>query len=152
MRQLKRMDSASKSPIFSHFSESLTGVSTIRAYKAERRFNEKMAERIDENLLFYFPNNISNRWLALRLELIGNLITVFAALFAVLARSSISAGIAGLSITYSLNVSQTLNWLVRMSAEFETNITSAERIEEYCHTPQEVSYYVFSTFYFTGLN
>ena len=60
------------------------------------------------------------------LELIGNLIIVFAALFAVLARNSISAGIAALSITCSLNVSQTLNWLVRMSAEFETNVTSAD--------------------------
>ena len=104
MRQLKRMDSASKSPIFSHFSESLTGVSTIRAYKDEKRFITGMQDRIDDNLLYYFPNNISNRWLALRLELIGNLITVFAALFAVLSRNSISAGIAGLSISYSLNV------------------------------------------------
>ena len=103
-----------------------------------------MAERIDDNLLYYFPNNISNRWLALRLELIGNMITVFAALFAVLARDKISAGIAALSITYSLNVAQTLNWLVRMSAEFETNITSAERIEEYCHTPHEVIIFLFT--------
>lgn len=63
--------------------------------------------------------------------------SVFAALFAVLSRSSISASLAGLSITYSLNVSQTLNWLVRMSADFETNITSVERIKEYCETPHE---------------
>ena len=63
-----------------------------------------MFHRVDENLLYYFPNNISNRWLALRLELVGNLITVFSALFAVIARDSISAGVAALSITYSLNV------------------------------------------------
>ncbi len=137
MRQLKRLESASKSPIFSHFTETQTGVSTIRAYRVQNRFINTMESRINENLIYYFPNNISNRWLALRLELIGNLITVFAALFAVIARDSISAGIAGLSISYSLNVSQTLNWLVRMSADFETNITSAERIEEYCNTPHE---------------
>jgi ABC-type multidrug transport system fused ATPase/permease subunit len=65
---------------------------------------------------------------------------VFAALFAVISRDTITAGLAGLSISYSLNVSQTLNWLVRMSAEFETNITSVERIKEYCETPHEVSY------------
>ena len=105
-RQLKRLESASKSPIFSHFSESLVGVSTIRAFKCEKRLRIRMQEKIDENLLYYFPNNIANNWLALRLELIGNLITVFAALFAVIARNSISAGMAGLSITYSLNV----NW------------------------------------------
>ena len=140
MRQLKRMESASKSPIFSHFSESLTGTSSIRAYRVEKRFIRSMGAHIDESLLFYFPNNVSNRWLALRLELIGNLVSVFAALFAVFARDTISAGLAGLSISYSLNVSQTLNWLVRMSAEFETNITSVERIDEYCHTPHEVCF------------
>ena len=104
MRQLKRLESASKSPIFSHFSETQTGVSTIRAYRVQERFVKTMEKKIDDNLTFYFPNNISNRWLALRLELIGNLITVFAALFAVIARKSISAGIAGLSISYSLTV------------------------------------------------
>ena len=81
MRQLKRMESASKSPIFSHFNESLTGVSTIRAYQAQNRFVRLMQSRIDENVSYFFPNQISNRWLALRLELIGNFITVFAAFF-----------------------------------------------------------------------
>jgi len=71
MRQLKRLESASKSPIFSHFSESLTGVSTIRAFKAEQRFVKTMEQQIDENLVFYFPNIISNRWLALRLEFVS---------------------------------------------------------------------------------
>lgn len=145
MRQLKRLESASKSPIFSHFSETLTGVSTIRAYRVQNRFVKIMQSRIDENLVYYYPNNVSNRWLALRLELIGNLITVFSALFAVLSKNTISAGIAGLSISYSLNVSQTLNWLVRMSAEFETNITSAERIEEYCNTPHEKEWHIKET-------
>ena len=65
------------------------------------------------------------------------MITVFASFFAVLARSSITPGIAGLSITYSLDFSQILNWLVRVSANFETNITSVERIKEYCETPHE---------------
>lgn len=71
MRQLKRMESASKSPIFSHFSESMNGVSTIKAYNAQNRFVKIMENHVDENLLFYFPNNVSNRWLALRLELVG---------------------------------------------------------------------------------
>lgn len=70
MRQLKRMESASKSPIFSHFSETLTGVTTIRAYNAQNRFIKIMQNLVDQNLQYYFPNNISNRWLALRLELV----------------------------------------------------------------------------------
>jgi ABC-type multidrug transport system fused ATPase/permease subunit len=145
MRQLKRLESASKSPIFSHFSESLNGASTIRAYKVEKRFIKKFANHVDENLLYYFPNNISNRWLALRLELIGNLITVFAALFAVLAKNNISPGLVGLSISYAMNVSQTLNWLVRMTADFESNIVSVERIKEYCEVPHEAEWSIAET-------
>jgi hypothetical protein len=42
----------------------------------------------------------------------------------------------------SIKMSQMLNWLVRMSAEFESNITSVERIKEYCETPHEVTFKV----------
>lgn len=132
MRQLKRIEATTRSPIYSQFSETLTGISTIRAFRAENRFIRSFESLIDNNLIYYYPTDFCNRWLAVHLEALGNLITVFAALFAVLARDSISAGIAAMSITYSLNITQTLNWLVRMSAEFEANITSIERIQEYC--------------------
>ena len=94
-RQLKRLQSASKSPIFSHFSETQTGIITIRAYGAQNRFVKIMQNQIDENLLFLYSNTVSNRWLALRLEIIGNLITIFAALFAIFSRNTLSAGLAG---------------------------------------------------------
>nr|QNH67948.1 ATP-binding cassette transporter subfamily C member 1 X9 [Brachionus plicatilis] len=140
MRQLKRLNSVSKSPIFSHFGETLTGVSTIRAYSSERRFIKQMEKKIDDNLSFFYPDTISNRWLAVRLELIGTLVTFFSCLFVVLSRDTLSAGNAGLSISFSLNVSQFLNLLVLMSANFESNLTSIERIKEYCETPQEAAW------------
>lgn len=81
---------------------------------------------------------IANRWLAVRLEMVGNLIILFAALFAVLSRSSSNtAGMVGLSVSYALQITQTLNWLVRMTSEVETNIVAVERIKEYAETKQE---------------
>nr|QUF59452.1 ATP-binding cassette transporter Abcc1-7 [Brachionus angularis] len=130
-RQLKRMQSASKSPIFSHFSECQAGVSTVRAYGAQGRFIKIMENNIDENLVYYYCNTASNRWLALRLEIIGNLITILAAFFAIINRDNLSAGLAGLSISISLTISNNLNWFVRTISEFEANITSVERIIEY---------------------
>ncbi|RNA37147.1 multidrug resistance-associated 1 isoform X3 [Brachionus plicatilis] len=140
MRQLKRLNSVSKSPIFSHFGETLTGVSTIRAYSSERRFIKQMEKKIDDNLSFFYPDTISNRWLAVRLELIGTLVTFFSCLFVVLSRDTLSAGNAGLSISFSLNVSQFLNLLVLMSANFESNLTSIEIIKEYFKYREELDF------------
>lgn len=105
-RQLKRLESVSRSPIYSHFSETVTGVQAIRAFGQQERFILESERKVDLNQVCYYPGIISNRWLAVRLEMIGNLIILFAALFAVLARGpNQKAGLVGLSITYALQVS-----------------------------------------------
>lgn len=83
---------------------------------------------------------IANRWLAVRLEMVGNLIILFSALFAVLSRDSLNPGMVGLSVSYALQITQTLNWLVRMTSEVETNIVAVERIKEYAETQQEAAW------------
>ncbi|XP_053393096.1 multidrug resistance-associated protein 1-like isoform X2 [Mercenaria mercenaria] len=139
-RQLKRLESVSRSPIYSHFGETVTGVTTVRAYRQQERFIETSDNKVDANLECHYPTIISNRWLAIRLEFVGNCILFFAALFAVIARDSLSPGIVGLSITYALNVTQTLNWMVRMTTELETNIVAVERVKEYSETPTEAAW------------
>ena len=139
-RQLARLDSATKSPIFSHFSETLTGVSTIRAYESQQRFIKRMHKNMDDNNIYVLIANYSDRWLGLRLDLIGNIITALAALFAVFSRYTLSPGLVGLSISLSLSISQALNFFVSMGANFEANITALERIKEYVDIPQEADW------------
>ncbi|XP_037884215.1 multidrug resistance-associated protein 1 isoform X8 [Glossina fuscipes] len=140
-RQLMRLESVSRSPIYSHFGETITGVSTIRAYAVQDRFIDESDNKVDKNQVCKYPSLIANRWLAIRLEMVGNLIILFASLFAVLGGQS-NPGLVGLSVSYALQVTQTLNWLVRMSSDIETNIVAVERIKEYGETKQEAPWEV----------
>ncbi|XP_054556332.1 multidrug resistance-associated protein 1-like isoform X2 [Talpa occidentalis] len=130
-RQIRRLAGASRSPIISHFSETLSGVSTIRAFGHEQRFIQQNKEVVNENLVCFYNNIISNRWLSVRLEFLGNLMVFFVALLAVLAGNSIDSAIVGLSISYALNITQSLNFWVRKACEIETNAVSIERVCEY---------------------
>lgn len=102
-RQLKRLESVSRSPIFSHFGETVTGAQAIRAYSQEDRFIEESERKVDKNQCCNYPAIISNRWLAVRLEMLGNLVIFFAALFSVIGRDKESEWV-GLAVTYSLQV------------------------------------------------
>jgi len=141
-RQLKRIESSLRSPVFSHFSESLDGVASIRAFGQQSQFLAENADRVRRNMRAYYLNVSSNRWLAVRLETLGSGIVTSAGLFAVLARDTLSAGVAGLSISYALSVTQSLNWVVRMTSEREANIVSVERVREYvqldCEPPHRL--------------
>lgn len=87
---------------------------------------------MDYNQRMSYPSIVANRWLAVRLEMVGALVVLFAGLFAVLARATISPAMVGLSISYALQISQTLSMLVRMTAEVETNIVAIERGNYIC--------------------
>ncbi|XP_064490246.1 multidrug resistance-associated protein 1-like [Ornithodoros turicata] len=139
-RQLKRLESISRSPIYVHFSETVTGSSSIRAYGAGDRFVARSNELTDINHASYFPSLAASRWLGIRLEFLGYTIVFVAALLAVLTRETLSPGLAGLSVSYALTVTATLNMLVRATSDMETNLVSVERCLEYSRTPQEAAW------------
>ncbi|NXE47010.1 MRP6 protein, partial [Casuarius casuarius] len=135
--QLRRLEAASRSPIYSHISETFQGSSVIRAYKDQERFILKNNFRVDENQRTCFPGAVADRWLATNLEFLGNGIVLFAALFAAIGRTHLSPGTAGFSISYALQITGVLNWMVRSWTEIENNIVSVERVREYLRTPKE---------------
>eukprot|EP00743_Colponemidia_sp_Colp-15_P007019 GILK01007575.1.p1 GENE.GILK01007575.1~~GILK01007575.1.p1 ORF type:complete len:1529 (-),score=302.56 GILK01007575.1:186-4727(-) len=139
-RELQRLDSMARAPILSNFTETLTGTSTVRAYGDQDRFVSLNDTRVNDNLRAYFISVSSNRWLAIRLEFVGACIISVSALLAVMSAGYIDAALAGLSISYALSVTQTLNWMVRMSCDRETQIVSVERNLQYATTEPEAAY------------
>ncbi|PNJ66042.1 ABCC3 isoform 9, partial [Pongo abelii] len=141
-RQLKRLESVSRSPIYSHFSETVTGASVIRAYNRSRDFEVISDTKVDANQRSCYPYIISNRWLSIGVEFVGNCVVLFAALFAVIGRSSLNPGLVGLSVSYSLQVTFALNWMIRMMSDLESNIVAVERVKEYSKTVTEAPWVV----------
>ena len=109
-RELQRLNAVSRSPIISWFSESLGGLSTIRAFGQQANFTEINERRVDRNQMCYLPGTTVNRWLAVRLEFIGASIIFISSLLAVgtLMTSGVDAGLVGLVISYALNTTSSL--------------------------------------------
>jgi len=129
--QLKRLDAVSRSPIYAHFTESLGGISTIRAYLAQDRMFRENAHKLDENQKIYIMSLTSNRWLSIRLEFLGGILIVLTAFNCVILRHSLDPSAAGLAMAYSLQITAGLNLLVRISTEMENSFNAVERVQEY---------------------
>ncbi|KAJ3161243.1 hypothetical protein HK101_000842 [Irineochytrium annulatum] len=136
-RELKRLESTTRSPIYSIFSESLTGAATIRAYGAEARFMKENFRRLDTNHRPYYYLWSSNRWLGVRISLIAALIVGLSAVSTVAARDIIGAGLAGLSLTWASTLSDILILIVRNQAGMEMSVNAVERVNEYLEIDQE---------------
>ena len=134
-RELQRLDSISKSPVYQSFSEVLAGATTIRAFgpALARRFEEKNAAMLDRNIRCSFASQTANRWLAIRLEFIGNLLIGLTAVFIILEHGSgsITAGVAGLALSYVINFTSYLNWLIRVFTSTETQMVNVERLHHF---------------------
>ena len=164
VREVKRLQSTTRSPIFSHFSESLTGSATIRAYGDEERFMETHTQLFEEHARtwvvmqgtasadsvsfschsFYshslprmFGGAGTQRWLMIRMACFGAVLIGFVALWSSLFRSSLSAALVGLAMSQAVGVSDALSQLTRIGVELEATMTHVERVLEYCNLQPE---------------
>ncbi|KAF9319799.1 Canalicular multispecific organic anion transporter 2 [Podila horticola] len=136
-RAFKRIESITKSPMYQHFSETLSGVSTIRAMRYETRFIEENATKSNLTSNSHFVWAVGNRWLNVRLELLGSIIVLASAMFAVMSRNTLSASVTGMSLSYALNITQDITWMVRCYCELQNNLVSVERVKEYSDKHRE---------------
>ncbi|KAH0537387.1 hypothetical protein FGG08_005829 [Glutinoglossum americanum] len=136
-RDLKRLESVMRSPLYQQFGETLAGITTIRAYGDERRFIRDNLNRVDTHNRPFIYLWATNRWLSFRVDTTGALVSFFAGVFVILSVGRIDAGAAGLSLTYAVTFTENVLWLVRLYAVNEQNMNSVERIKEYLDVDQE---------------
>uniref|UniRef100_A0A3B4XU10 ATP-binding cassette, sub-family C (CFTR/MRP), member 10 n=1 Tax=Seriola lalandi dorsalis TaxID=1841481 RepID=A0A3B4XU10_SERLL len=132
-RELKRLCSVTLSPVYSHFSETLTGLGTIRASGSSARFEEESAKRLEQNQRCLFLSNAAMQWLDIRLQLIGVAMVTGLAVIAVVQHQfhSVDPGLVGLSLSYALSITTLLSGLIFSFTQTEMQLVSVERTEEY---------------------
>ncbi|KAF9352484.1 hypothetical protein BGX26_009716 [Mortierella sp. AD094] len=130
-REIKRIDSILRSSLYAHFSETLSGLATIRAYREQERFIERNAYFIDLENRPYFMSYSIQRWLGVRIETIANTLVLCTSLLGVCGRYKIAPATIGLVLSYSMSVTGTFNWCVRQFAEVENNMNAVERLHHY---------------------
>ncbi|CAL5323192.1 unnamed protein product [Camellia sinensis] len=141
-REVKRLDSITRSPVYAQFGEALNGLSTIRAYKAYDRMANINGKSMDKNIRFTLVNISSNRWLTIRLETLGGIIIWFAASFAVMQNGKAENQVAfastmGLLLSYSLNITNLLSNVLRQASRAENSLNAIERVGTYIDLPSE---------------
>ncbi|KAM4829758.1 ATP-binding cassette sub-family C member 6 [Thomomys bottae] len=135
--QLRRLESASYSSVCSHLAETFQGSAVLRAFRAQRPFEAQSDALVDANQRVSFPRLVADRWLAANLEFLGNGLVFVAAMCAVLSKAHLRAGLVGFSVSAALQVTQTLQWVVRSWTDLENSIVAVERVQDYARTPKE---------------
>jgi ABC-type multidrug transport system fused ATPase/permease subunit len=136
-RDLKRLESVHRSPLYQQFGETLSGMTTIRAYGDERRFIRENLAKINTQHRPFIYVWATNRWLAFRVDVVGALVAFFAGAFVILSVGRIDAGAAGLALTYAVTFTENVLWFVRLYSANEQNMNSVERVKEYLDVEQE---------------
>ncbi|XP_063809091.1 ATP-binding cassette sub-family C member 4 [Pseudophryne corroboree] len=139
-RDIKRLESTTRSPVFSHLSSSLQGLWTIRAFKAEERFQNLFDAQQDLHSEAWFLFLTTSRWLAVRLDAICALFVIAIAFGSLILSKSLDAGQVGLALSYAITIMGAFQWGVRQSAEVENLMISVERVMEYTQLEKEAKW------------
>uniref|UniRef100_A0AAX7TTT0 Multidrug resistance-associated protein 4 n=1 Tax=Astatotilapia calliptera TaxID=8154 RepID=A0AAX7TTT0_ASTCA len=138
-RDIKRLESTTRSPVFSHLSSSLQGLSTIRAFKVQQRF-QQMFDEHQHLMKAWFLFLTTSRWFAVRLDGICSVFVTITAFGCLYLRDGLEPGAVGLALSYAVTLTGMFQWGVRQSAEIENMMTSVERVVEYAELESEASW------------
>jgi len=129
-REVKRLESNAKSPIFEQFGSALTGLGTIRAFDKAETYVERMFAKIDDHARTYWYLWLFNRWMGFRLNIFGAIFAIVVASVIVSTRN-IDAALAGFALGFALQYTTAVVWTLRQYANMELNMNATERVVDY---------------------
>ncbi|KAI9102315.1 hypothetical protein K1719_023517 [Acacia pycnantha] len=137
-RELSRLIGVCKAPVIQHFAETISGTTTIRSFDQESRFKETNMKLMDGCSRPKFNSAAAMEWLCFRLDMLSSITFVFSLIFLIfMPRGVIDPGIAGLAVTYGLNLNMLQARVIWNLCNLENKIISVERILQYSSIPSE---------------
>ncbi|GLT33469.1 hypothetical protein SLA2020_080590 [Shorea laevis] len=137
-RELARLVGVCKAPVIQNFAETISGSTTIRSFDEESRFRETNMKLNDSYSRPVFHTAGAMEWLCFRLDMLSSITFAFFLVFLVsIPPGVIEPGIAGLAVTYGLNLNMVQAWVIWVLCNLENKIISVERILQYSSIPSE---------------
>lgn len=136
-REIKRLDNLLRSGLYAHFAESLSGLATIRAYGEQNVFLAQNVHKVDTENRAYLLTVFNQRWLGIRLDFFGAILSFVVAIIAVVTRFTISPAETGLILSYIVSIQMSFSWMVRQVAEVENDMNSTERMHHYANNLEQ---------------
>lgn len=136
-RQVRRLQSVSRSPVFSHFGETVTGAVSIRAFGATKPFGDTLEHVLDENINCYVHSAALDGCRIVAVQVLTLLLSMGAALVSVAGRGFLQASMAGLTLTYTMQMAEEMAYVVMMLVMLEANMVAVERAMDYFDLPEE---------------
>ena len=134
-REVKRLESIAKSPIFEQFGSTLAGIGTIRAFAKTEIYVDRMMEKIDAYSRCFWYLWLLRGWMSLWLDLSGAVFTTLVATIIIYA--DIDASLAGFALTFALQYSAAMTDITRFYANVELSMNAVERVIEWSNMPIE---------------
>ncbi|NWS41739.1 ABCC9 protein, partial [Probosciger aterrimus] len=134
-KDLQELDDSTQLPLLCHFSETAEGLTTIRAFRHEARFKQRMLELTDTNNIAYLFLSAANRWLEVRTDYLGACIVLTAAVTSI--TEGPNSGFVGLGLLYALTITNYLNWVVRNLADLEVQMGAVKKVHSFLNMESE---------------
>ena len=138
-RELKRLEAIARSPVYAHFSQALNGMTSIRAYDSVEYVAEQSNEKLDNSYRMELALSGANRWLYMRLELLGSSIVLCASILIVYFRRNFDGALVGLALSYALQITSLMNRNIFAATGAENSFNAVERIQSYSEVEQEAA-------------
>ncbi|GME98551.1 unnamed protein product [Ambrosiozyma monospora] len=144
-REVKRLEAVQRSSVYSQFGESLSGLTTIKAYKSEKRFLRNIDKTIDKMNEAHYLVNAGQRYLSINLTVLVASLSLLVGLLCCFRVFNIDAASTGLLLSYVMEISDSFVLLFRISTQVENQMNSVERLKYYAvNLPQEAPVHITS--------